>query len=47
MREGDVAKMGSTVATGEIEALVEATGANTFFGKTVSALRGRTLRSGR
>jgi H+-transporting ATPase len=38
MREGDVAKMGSTVATGEIEAIVESTGANTFFGKTASLL---------
>ena len=38
MREGDVAKMGSTVATGEIEAIVESTGANTFFGKTAALL---------
>ena len=38
MREGDVAKMGSTVATGEIEAIVVATGANTFFGKTAALL---------
>jgi H+-transporting ATPase len=38
MREGDVAKMGSTVSTGEIEAIVESTGANTFFGKTASLL---------
>ena len=38
MREGDVAKMGSTVATGEIEAIVEATGASTFFGKTAALL---------
>merc|ERR1712185_345274 len=38
MREGDVAKMGSCVATGEIEAIVVATGAHTFFGKTASLL---------
>ena len=38
MREGDVAKMGSCVATGEIEAVVVATGANTFFGKTAALL---------
>ena len=38
MREGDVAKMGSCVATGEIEAVVVATGGNTFFGKTAALL---------
>ena len=38
MREGDVAKMGSCVATGEIEAVVVATGAHTFFGKTAALL---------
>ena len=35
---GDVAKMGSTVVRGEVEATVAATGADTFFGKTASLL---------
>ena len=37
--EGDVAKMGSTVTRGEIDAIVAATGANTFFGKTASMIQ--------
>jgi H+-transporting ATPase len=32
-------KMGSTVVRGEVEATVEFTGANTFFGKTASLLQ--------
>ena len=39
MFKGDQAKMGSTVARGEVEATVELTGANTFFGKTASLLQ--------
>ena len=39
MYKGDQAKMGSTVARGEVEATVEFTGANTFFGKTASLLQ--------
>ncbi len=35
---GDSCKMGSTVVRGEVEATVEHTGANTFFGKTASLL---------
>jgi len=35
--------MGSTVARGEVEATVEATGANTFFGKTAALLQVITL----
>ena len=38
MREGDVAMMGSCVCTGEIEAIVVATGARTFFGRTAALL---------
>lgn len=38
MFEGDSAKMGSTVVRGEVEATVDATGSNTFFGKTASLL---------
>jgi H+-transporting ATPase len=38
MYEGDSAKMGSTVVRGEVEATVDATGSNTFFGKTASLL---------
>ena len=34
MKAGDTAKMGSSVSTGECEAIVVATGAQTFFGKT-------------
>ncbi|GAB5354511.1 hypothetical protein AAMO2058_000124700 [Amorphochlora amoebiformis] len=33
MREGDTAKMGSTVRRGEMEAMVVKTGADTFFGR--------------
>jgi len=36
--KGDSAKMGSTVVRGEVEATVEFTGADTFFGKTASLL---------
>lgn len=36
--KGDAVKMGSTVVRGEVEATVEFTGANTFFGKTASLL---------
>jgi H+-transporting ATPase len=36
--EGDSCKMGSTVVRGEVEATVEHTGADTFFGKTASLL---------
>merc|ERR1719326_473235 len=32
MEEGDTVKTGSTVVTGEVEAVVAATGINTFFG---------------
>ena len=39
MYMGDQAKMGSTVARGEVEATVEFTGAETFFGKTASLLQ--------
>ena len=38
MYDGDSCKMGSTVVRGEVEATVEFTGANTFFGKTASLL---------
>jgi H+-transporting ATPase len=38
MATGDNAKMGSTVVRGEIEAIVTATGAQTFFGKTASLI---------
>ena len=37
--EGDSCKMGSTVVRGEVEATVEHTGADTFFGKTASLLQ--------
>jgi H+-transporting ATPase len=37
--KGDSCKMGSTVVRGEVEATVEFTGANTFFGKTASLLK--------
>ncbi|TFJ85011.1 hypothetical protein NSK_003435 [Nannochloropsis salina CCMP1776] len=40
MFKGDSVKMGSTVVRGEVEATVEATGANTFFGRTASLLSG-------
>jgi len=40
MFKGDSCKMGSTVVRGEVEATVEATGANTFFGRTASLLGG-------
>ena len=36
--KNDSAKMGSTVVRGEVEATVEFTGADTFFGKTASLL---------
>ena len=39
MYAGDGAKMGSTVTRGEVEATVEATGKNTFFGKTATMLQ--------
>lgn len=38
MVTGDNAKMGSTVTRGEIEAVVTATGGQTFFGKTASLI---------
>ena len=38
MYKGDSCKMGSTAVRGEVEATVEFTGANTFFGKTASLL---------
>ena len=38
MGTGDIAKMGSNVTNGEIEAVVESTGALTFFGKTAALL---------
>mmetsp|Transcript_29232 Transcript_29232/g.59858 ORF Transcript_29232/g.59858 Transcript_29232/m.59858 type:complete len:1035 (+) Transcript_29232:497-3601(+) len=37
--KGDSCKMGSTVVRGEVEATVEFTGVNTFFGKTASLLQ--------
>jgi len=40
MYKGDSCKMGSTVVRGEVEATVEATGANTFFGRTAALLVG-------
>ena len=39
MYAGDSVKMGSTVVKGEVEATVEFTGGNTFFGKTASLLQ--------
>jgi len=39
MMEGDVPKMGSTVARGEVEATVIATGMHTFFGKTANLIQ--------
>lgn len=41
MYKGDTPKMGSTVARGEVEATVEFTGSNTFFGKTATLLQVR------
>jgi H+-transporting ATPase len=38
MRKGDTPKMGSTVTRGEVEATVEFTGKDTFFGKTATLL---------
>eukprot|EP00929_Paragymnodinium_shiwhaense_P000048 TRINITY_DN10016_c0_g1_i1.p1 TRINITY_DN10016_c0_g1~~TRINITY_DN10016_c0_g1_i1.p1 ORF type:complete len:842 (+),score=194.22 TRINITY_DN10016_c0_g1_i1:111-2636(+) len=38
MRKGDTAKMGSNVVSGEAEAMVVATGAQTFFGKTAAMI---------
>jgi len=38
MRSDDIAKMGSMVVRGENEAIVSATGANTFFGKTAAMI---------
>jgi H+-transporting ATPase len=40
MFKGDKPKMGSTVVRGEVEATVEFTGADTFFGKTATLLGG-------
>ena len=40
MGAGDMAKMGSTVMRGEIEAIASATGAETFFGKTAALVQG-------
>ncbi|KAL4448940.1 hypothetical protein ABPG77_007657 [Micractinium sp. CCAP 211/92] len=40
MYKGDTPKMGSTVTRGEVEATVEFTGKNTFFGKTAQMLQG-------
>ena len=37
--KGEICKMGSTVARGEVEGLVMSTGANTFFGRTASLLQ--------
>mmetsp|Transcript_33966 Transcript_33966/g.44819 ORF Transcript_33966/g.44819 Transcript_33966/m.44819 type:complete len:967 (+) Transcript_33966:127-3027(+) len=39
MLKGDAPKMGSTVARGEVEATVIATGMNTFFGKTANLIQ--------
>lgn len=39
MYRGDSAKMGSTAVRGEVEATVESTGSNTFFGKTATMLQ--------
>ncbi|MEW5303187.1 MAG: hypothetical protein WDW36_005903 [Sanguina aurantia] len=39
MYRGDAAKMGSTVARGEVEGTVELTGKGTFFGKTATLLQ--------
>ena len=39
MRAGDVAKMGSNVTRGEVEAMVCATGGETFFGKTAALIQ--------
>lgn len=39
MYRGSEVKMGSNVVRGEVEGTVEATGANTFFGKTASMLQ--------
>ena len=39
MYPGDVAKMGSTVTRGEVDALVACTGKNTFFGKTAAMIQ--------
>eukprot|EP00239_Pterosperma_sp_CCMP1384_P003511 CAMPEP_0197850936 /NCGR_PEP_ID=MMETSP1438-20131217/16822_1 /TAXON_ID=1461541 /ORGANISM="Pterosperma sp., Strain CCMP1384" /LENGTH=913 /DNA_ID=CAMNT_0043464361 /DNA_START=162 /DNA_END=2903 /DNA_ORIENTATION=- len=36
---GDIAKMGSTVVRGEIDAIVASTGSNTFFGKTAAMIQ--------
>jgi H+-transporting ATPase len=40
--KGDSVKMGSTVVRGEVEATVEFTGVDTFFGKTASLLGGKS-----
>ncbi len=39
MTVGDVPKMGSTVVRGEVEATVQDTGMNTFFGKTAALIQ--------
>lgn len=36
--QGDSVKMGSTVVRGEVEATVQATGTQTFFGKTAKLI---------
>ncbi|KAI7845817.1 hypothetical protein COHA_000727 [Chlorella ohadii] len=41
MYKGDTPKMGSTITRGEVEATVEFTGKNTFFGKTAQMLQGQ------
>mmetsp|Transcript_14105 Transcript_14105/g.21413 ORF Transcript_14105/g.21413 Transcript_14105/m.21413 type:complete len:945 (+) Transcript_14105:100-2934(+) len=38
MKEGDTAKMGSTVKRGEMDAIVSKTGANTFFGRAAGMI---------
>eukprot|EP00977_Amphora_coffeiformis_P013850 scaffold3763_cov165-Amphora_coffeaeformis.AAC.1 len=43
--KGDSCKMGSNVVRGEVEATVELTGADTFFGKTASLLQDHHERS--
>mmetsp|Transcript_33177 Transcript_33177/g.80589 ORF Transcript_33177/g.80589 Transcript_33177/m.80589 type:complete len:979 (-) Transcript_33177:295-3231(-) len=46
MRKGDVAKMGSTVKRGEMEAIVVKTGENTFFGRAAGMI-GNVVQQGR
>ena len=40
-REGSVAKMGSNVVSGEVDAVVTATGSETFVGKTATMINFR------